>query len=523
MQDFNQENSSTVLQKEDFIAQKPKFNRLKNLGDLRITGFNFCKKNFYKRKWSIYSTLCVEEKMQANKRSVGYRRSFTTKVHSKNSIEWVLAMKLKQMVIKCKNKDKRYGNLIQIIGSPSIINIAYLMVKSNSGIPVKKADGTTLNSANLKDIETLSRDTLRGSIKFSPVRRVLIPKLGKTVFRSLTLSSLGEKIVQKAIELILTAVFEKIFLECNYGSRLSHSCNSALKYLQLKVTNVFNYPWVIEGDLKSRFDCISHSIILKGLKRKIDCPITLNLIKGILDAGYIFDEDLKKFGRKKAKVYKSVIGISQSVVLSPLFSSVVFHELDIFIEDKLKKKFTKGRRRRSSLVHCSLNYPIKRKLGKSYGKIFSKDANNSNFRRLYYVRYGGDWVIFVVGPFKKAKIICNQVSKELKKVSLTLNLEKKHITLLKNGKSRFLWIEFVKRKNMEQCLHFISTVKKNTMICPMFALPNTLHVFIRKFLRKLKNKGFVKLNKLGEFYPKGKSNCIFLTHRQILNYVNSYI
>lgn len=306
MQDFNQENSSTVLQKEDFITQKPKFNRLKNLGDLRTAGFNFCKKNFYKRKWSIYSNLCVEEKMQANKRFVGYRRSFTTKVHSKNSIEWVLAMKLKQMVIKCKNKDRRYGNLIQIIGSPSIINIAYLMVKSNSGIPVKKVDGTTLNSANLKNIKTLSRDTLRGLIKFSPVKRVLIPKLGKTVFRFLSLSSLGEKIVQKAIELILTAVFEKIFLECNYGSRPSHSCNSALKYLQLKVTNVFNYPWVIEGDLKSRFDRISHSIILKGLKRKIDCPITLNLIKGILGAGYIFDEDLKKFGRKKNRKFISL-------------------------------------------------------------------------------------------------------------------------------------------------------------------------------------------------------------------------
>jgi hypothetical protein len=74
------------------------------------------------------------------------------------------------MVEKCKNKDERYGNLIQIIGSPPTINLAYLMVKSNPGISAKGVDDTTLDKINFKALEKLSRDTLSGSIKFSPVR-----------------------------------------------------------------------------------------------------------------------------------------------------------------------------------------------------------------------------------------------------------------------------------------------------------------------------------------------------------------
>jgi len=42
-------------------------------------------------------------------------------------------------------------------------------------------------------------------------------------------------------------------------------------------------------------------MILKGLRRKVDCPATIDLIKRILGAGYILNEDLKKFGRKRRK------------------------------------------------------------------------------------------------------------------------------------------------------------------------------------------------------------------------------
>jgi len=443
-----------------------------------------------------------------------------------NLNERVLATKLKQMVEKCKNKDGRYGNLIQIIGSPSTINLAYLMVKSNPGISAKEVD-----EMNFKALEKLSRDTLSGSIKFSPVRRVLIPKPGKTELQPSVISSPREKIVQKSIELVLTAIFEEIFLDCNHGSRPNRSCHSALKHLQLKIGNASTYSWVIEGD-KSCFDNIPHSTILKVLRRKVDCPATLNLIKQILGVGFILDEDLKKFGRKKAKVYKSYTGTPKDIVLSPLFSNIVLHELDVFIEDKLKREFTKGKQRKPNLVYRRLNYQIKcennlkkkKKLVKFRRKIPSKNINDPNFQRLYYVRYVNDWVILIAGSFKETKVIRSQVSDKLKSLGLTLNLEKTRITSLRNGKSRFLEIDFFIRKNTDQHHKPTSKVKKkNTTINQRFAPRIILSAPIQELIIKLKNKGFVKRSMLGEFFPKGKSNCTLLTHPQILNYFNNII
>jgi len=241
IQVLNQENTSTALRAEEYIAQGPKFNRLKNRKNLRTTGFNLCTNLFNKGKRSVHSTLSIKKGTQTNRSFVGYCRSFSTNIRLINLDERVLATELKQMVEKCKNKDGRYGNLIQIIGSFSTINLVYVMVRSNPGISAKGVNSETLDGTNLKTLQKISKDILSGTIKFSPVRRALIPKSGKSVLRLLSVSSSLQKITQKAIDLVLTAIFEEIFLDCSHGSRPNRSCHSALKHLQLKIGNVSTY------------------------------------------------------------------------------------------------------------------------------------------------------------------------------------------------------------------------------------------------------------------------------------------
>lgn len=531
VQGFNQENTGTALQKEAYITQEPKFNRLKNRNNLRTTGFNLCNCG-YRGKRSVYSTLCIKEGTQANKLFVNYRRSFTTKIRPNNLDERVLATELKQMVEKCKEKDGRYGNLIQIIGSPSTLKLAYLMVKSNPGISAKGINDSTLDGISLHTLQKISQDTRSGNIKFSPVRRVYIPKAGKTDLRPIGGSNPREKIVKKAIEMVLTPIFEEIFLDCSHGFRPGNSCHTALKYLQLKVGNASTYSWVIEGDIKGCFDNIPHDMILKGLKRKVDCTATLNLIQRILSAGYILNEDLKKVGKKNAKVYKSNIGTPQGIVLSPLFSNIVLHELDEFLYGELKKEFTTGRKRKANLEYRKLRDRTKREddlkerrvLINNCRKVPSKDFHDPDFKRLFYVRYADDWVILVAGSLKETEVIRNKVSNKLQSLGLTLNMEKTHITSLRNGKCRFLGIDFFIRQNTEKHHKPTSLVKKNTTtIRQRFAPRITLYAPILELLIKLKDKGFVKRSNKGEFFPTGKSNCIPLTHPQILNYFNSRI
>ena len=403
------------------------------------------------------------------------------------------------------------------------------MIKNNSGISAKGIDNTTLDGISLKTLQKMSKEILGGTFKFTPVRRVYIPKPGKTELRPLGVSSPREKIAQKAIELVLTAIFEEIFLDCSHGFRPGRSCHTALKHLQLKIGNASTYTWVIEGDIKGCFDNIPHNMILKGLKRKVDCPRTLTLINKILNAGYILDEDLKKVGRKSAKVHKSSIGIPQGIVLSPLFSNIVLHELDVYIKEELK--FEKGKKRTANLEYRKLRYRIKRendlkkrrRLINDCRKVPSKNFNDPNFKRLFYVRYVDDWVLLVAGSFEDAKVIRNKVSEKLKKLGLTLNIEKTQITLLRKGKCRFLGIDFLIRKNTEEHHKPIRLVKKNTTIRQRFAPRIILLAPILELLVKLKEKGFVKRSSKGEFFPIGKSNCIPLTHPQILNYFNSRI
>jgi hypothetical protein len=355
----SQKNTSTALQKEDYIAQGPKLNRLKNWKNLRTTGFNLYESLSNKGKRSVYSTL-TKEGTQTNRLFLDLCRSFSTNIRSNNLDELVLATELKQMVEKYKNKDGRYGNLIQIIGSLPTVKLAYLMVKSNPGISAKGISNKTLDGINLKDLQKISKDILSGAIKFFPVRRVLISKPGKFALRPLGVSSPREKIVQKAIDLVLTAIFEEIFLDCSHGSRPNRSGHSALKHLQLKIGNASTFSWAIEGYIKGCFDNILHVMILKRLRRRIDCPATINLIKRILGAGYILNEDLKKVGLKRAKVHKSNTGTSQGIVLSPLFSNIVLHELDVFVEGELKLKFVTGKQRRSNLAYRKFTYQIKK-------------------------------------------------------------------------------------------------------------------------------------------------------------------
>lgn len=531
VQGFNQENTGTALQKEVYITQGPKFKRLKNRKNLRTTGFNLCN-NFYKEKRSVHSTLCIKEGTQANKLFVDYRRSFITKICPINLDEQVLATELKQRVEKCKNKDGRYGNIIQIIGSLPTIILAYLKIKSNSGISAKGVNDTTLDSISLTTLQKISRDTLSGAIKFSPVRRVFIPKPGKTVLRLLGVSSIREKIVQKAIEMVLTAIFEEIFLDCSHGSRPGRSCHTALKHLQLKIGNASTYSWAIEGGIKDYFDNISHNMILKRLKQKVDCVTTLTLIKRILSAGYVTNEDLNKVRRKNAKAYKSSIGIPQGIVLSPLFSNIVLHELDKFINESLKKEFTKGEERKANLKYRKLRFQIKREndlkkrrvLINNCLKVSSKDFYDPSFKRLFYVRYVDDWVILTAASFEETKVICSKVSNKLQSLGLTMNIEKTRIISLRKSKCRFLGIDFFIRKNTKQHHKPTRLVKKNNSVIRQRFVPRIiLQAPILELLIKLKDKGFVKRNKKGEFFPIGKSNCTPLTHPQILNYFNSRI
>lgn len=98
----------------------------------------------------------------------------------------------------------------------------------------------TIDGISRKWFEETALDISKGEFNFSPARRIEIPKPGDSKkTRPLSISPPREKIIQKAIQLILIDLWDPLFLESNHGFRPNKSTKSALKQLYLN-GNHFN-------------------------------------------------------------------------------------------------------------------------------------------------------------------------------------------------------------------------------------------------------------------------------------------
>lgn len=519
----------TAFQKDPRV-QKSNNSRHKTCKNLRTVGSNL-NSQVYLRGRSFHSRKIFRRKDNRQPFTFVSRQfAATSAILLTDSNERVTATNLTEMVNKQKNKDSRYGNLIQIISDISTLRLAYSMIKDKPGNNSKGTNEQTLDGISLKYLEKISLKIKSGNFKFSPSRRILISKPGKDELRPLSISNSREKIVHKAIEIVLTAIYKDVFLDCSHGSRHGRNCHSAIKQLQL--CNASTFTWIIKGNIKACSDNIPHSIIIKSLRQQIDCPATEILIKNILNAGYILDKDIKKVGIKNSKIYKTAIGTPKGSILSPLFNNITLHSLDIFIENKLGEEYNIGKSRKANLKYRRFrraalketNLKIRRKKLNQCLRIPSKDFYDPNFKRISYVRYVGDLIILLAGSYKNALDIRHKISEKLQQLGLTLNMKKTKITSLRRSKCRFLGFDLFIRKTTKDYNKPVVRVKKNnSTIRQRFSPRLIVHAPILHLLEKLKEKRFVKRSSKSEFFPKGKSNCTPLSHPQILNYFNSRI
>src|SRR5690606_27096329 len=98
-----------------------------------------------------------------------------------------------------------------------------------AGVDGESVDQTRTRSKELipKTIEEIHRYGYRPP----PVRRVLIPKPGKSVKRPIGVPCIWDRVVQGATAKVLEAIYEQEFLACSYGGRPGRNCHQALGYL----------------------------------------------------------------------------------------------------------------------------------------------------------------------------------------------------------------------------------------------------------------------------------------------------
>lgn len=180
---------------------------------------------------------------------------------------------------------RKINGLHRLLRSSYLFERAYEKVSRNKGASTPGIDGKTFDGITSSELADIAARVSEGTYRFRPARRVYIPKgNGKT--RPLGIPTVEDRLVQEAVRIILEAIYEPVFLDESHGFRPRRSCHSALELIKKTWTGC---KWLIEVDVRGFFDNIDHDILLELLKRRIDDDRFIELIEGMLKAGYMED------------------------------------------------------------------------------------------------------------------------------------------------------------------------------------------------------------------------------------------
>ncbi len=212
-----------------------------------------------------------------------------------------------------KDRTKRFTALLHHVYSLDTLRTAYFSLKKEAAAGV---DGETWRHYG-EDLEEHLRDLSerlkRGAYRARPVRRVYIAKDGGGQ-RPLGVTSLEDKLVQRAAVEVLNAIYETDFLGFSYGfrpGRSQHDCLDAL-YVGL-LTRPVN--WVLDVDIRGFFDSIDHGWLVKFIEHRIADRRIVHLIQKWLNAGVLED----------GKRTRTEEGTPQGGSASPLLANIYLH------------------------------------------------------------------------------------------------------------------------------------------------------------------------------------------------------
>jgi RNA-directed DNA polymerase len=209
---------------------------------------------------------------------------------------------------------------------------AYLRTRRDGAPGV---DGQTIHdyNANLPgNLQSLLERAKSGAYHAPPVRRVHIPKGTGGDTRPIGIPTFEDKVLQRAVVMVLEAVYEQDFLDCSYGFRPGRSAHHALDALWQQLMGMHG-GWVLEVDIRKFFDTLDHAHLRELLRHRIRDGVLLRLIGKWLNAGVL----------ESGNLTFPDAGTPQGGVVSPLLANVYLHYvLDVWFEREVKPRL-KGR------------------------------------------------------------------------------------------------------------------------------------------------------------------------------------
>jgi group II intron reverse transcriptase/maturase len=205
--------------------------------------------------------------------------------------------------------------------------LAYRRTRKDGAVGI---DGQTAKDyeANLMvNLRSLLDRAKSGTYQAPPVRRVFIPK-GDGTNRPLGIPAFEDKVLQRAVVMVLEPLYERDFHDCSYGFRPGRSAHQALEAGWKKLMEMGG-GWVLEMDIKKYFDTINHGKLREALSRRVRDGVIVRLIGKWLNAGVM----------EKGNLSYPEAGTPQGGVVSPLLANIYLHEvLDEWFEKEVKPR-----------------------------------------------------------------------------------------------------------------------------------------------------------------------------------------
>ena len=260
------------------------------------------------------------------------------------------------------NNAATFNNLFSLLNY-ELLFYAFRKLKRNKAPGV---DGQSVDDyeEDLRgNLQSLEDRIHRGSYRPQSSLRRDIPKGdGKT--RPLGIACVEDKIVQRAIVMVLERIYEVDFSESSYGYRPKRSCHQALAELGERIHRQ-RVNFVLDADIKGFFNNVDHGQLIELLSRRVKDQRLLRLITKLLKSGVLIDNQR----------YDTDEGVAQGSVLSPLLANVYLHYV---LDEWFEQQVTPRLRGRASIIRFADDFVC----------TFEKESDAKRFREVLVKRLG---------------------------------------------------------------------------------------------------------------------------------------
>jgi group II intron reverse transcriptase/maturase len=208
-----------------------------------------------------------------------------------------------------------------------LLRVAYKRTRRDGAVGVDDVTAARYGAALEANLQSLLNRFKAGTYRAPPVRRVHIPK-GDGGTRPIGIPSFEDKVLQRAVAIVLGAVYEQDFQDCSYGFRPGRSPHQALDALGTGVMAMHG-GYVLDVDIKGFFDTLVHARLREFLDMRVRDGVIRRTIGKWLNAGVLADGVFQH----------SEHGTPQGGVISPLLANVYLHHvLDRWFDEDVRPR-----------------------------------------------------------------------------------------------------------------------------------------------------------------------------------------